>query len=328
MYRIGIIGCGGMGSSHAANFELTGRAKVTAAADPAEERAETLASRYRAKPYQDGLEMLAREDLDAVVVTTPTDLHARYAIAALERGRHVFAEKPIARTQSEASEMLAAARKHEGKLMVGHVLRWWGEYLAAKRALEAGRVGKPAVARTVRGGSFPRPPSDWFADYARSGGVILDMMIHDLDWLRWCFGEVERVYAKGLIPQNLDHCDYALVILRFRNGVIAHAQGSWAYPGGFFTAFEIAGDGGLLEFDSQRAIPLQIQLRQQATAGPGVFVPSSPVTESPYLLEAREFLDYLDGKCQPRVTAEDACRAVEIALAALESTTSGKPVTL
>jgi len=328
VYRVGIIGCGGLGTAHAANFEATGRAKVVAVADPEAGKPEALAERYQARAYGDGLEMLAREELEVVVVTTPTDLHCRYAVAAAERGRHVFCEKPLARTLAQGREMLEAARKHGVKLMVGHVLRWWGEYAAAKRCLDAGQIGKPAVARTVRGGAFPRPPSDWYANYEQSGGVMVDLMIHDFDWLRWCFGEVKRIYAKALTPRKLDHCDYALVVLRFRNGVIAHAQGSWAYPSGFFTRLEIAGDGGLLECDSRSSAPLQIQRKTEAARGPGVTVPSSPMAESPYLLEVREFLDYVEDKRQPRVTAEDAYRALEISLAALESATSGKPVSL
>jgi predicted dehydrogenase len=329
MHRVGIIGCGGMGSRHAESFEATGRAKVAAAADVEDKAAEALARRYQARAYRDGLEMLSREELDLVVVTTPTDLHSPYAIAAAERGKHIFCEKPLARTLEQGREMLEAARRHGVKLMVGHVLRWWGEYVAAKRCLDAGQIGKPAVARTVRGGAFPRPPSDWFADYERSGGVIVDLMIHDFDWLRWCFGEVERVYARALTPRNLDHCDYALVVLRFRRGVIAHAQGSWAYPSGFYTRLEVAGDGGLLECDSRSVSPLEIHRRAPAAGGgPGVIVPSSPVAESPYLLEAREFLDYVEGKQEPRVTGEDAYRALEIALAALESARSGQPVSL
>jgi len=154
------------------------------------------------------------------------------------------------------------------------------------------------------------------------------MIIHDFDFLRWCFGGVERVYAKGLVnTHHFGKVDYALVTFRFASGLIAHVEGSWSHPGGFRTRCEIAGTKGLLSFDSQRDVPLRVETPAQATGG-GVAVPESPVLEDPYSLELKHFIDCVKEGRAPCITAEDAYEALEMALAALESIETGRPVSL
>jgi predicted dehydrogenase len=211
--------------------------------------------------------------------------------------------------------------------MVGHVLRYFPEYRKAKELVDKGKVGRPAVVRCTRGGSFPRASQDWYAKYEMSGGLILDMIIHDFDFLRWCFGPVERVYAKGLLMKKLDHIDYALVTLRFKNGVIAHVEGSWAHPGGFGTKLEIAGDKGLIQFDSIQDAPLNLKVKDAKT-GAGVAVPESPLKESPYTLELKHFVNCVQNNKEPEITGDDALAALEVSLAAIESIKSGEVVTL
>jgi predicted dehydrogenase len=214
--------------------------------------------------------------------------------------------------------------------MIGHVLRFFPEYAMAKRMLDEGYVGRPAVARTTRSIGHPRTAGDWFADADQSGGVMVDMAIHDLDFLLWCFGEAERIYCKALNYRGPELTDYALATIRFRNRVIAHVEGSWAHPPGtFFTKLEIAGDRGLLDYDSRAASPLQVWRKAEGDEkAPGVVVPESPLADSPYQLEVCEFMDALRGGRPPCVTPQDAYSALELALAALESSRRGVPVTL
>jgi predicted dehydrogenase len=116
----------------------------------------------------------------------------------------------------------------------------------------------------------------------KSGGIIFDLMVHDIDWLQWCFGPISRVYARGLTERlgkgELDFLDYALLTLRHASGVISHAEGTWADPGGFATTFEVAGDAGLLAHDSRRAVALTQAVRGGADAKTGgVALPRSPL---------------------------------------------------
>lgn len=151
---------------------------------------------------------------------------------------------------------------------------------------------------------------------------MLDALLHDFDWLLWCFGPVERVFARGL--HGRPGMDYALVTLRLASGALAHVTGSWAHAGPMRSAFEIAGDAGMLNYDSARDMPLTLTRRGHA-----------PVTESPlappddpYLCELAAFADAVQRGVPPPVTVNEAREAVQVALAALESIKTGKAVML
>ena len=177
---------------------------------------------------------------------------------------------------------------------------------------------------------MPRAWEDWYADFSRSGGTILDLIIHDFDWLRWTFGEVERVYARGLSDTQLPAFDYSLVTLRFKSGVIGHVEGTWADPGGFKVTLEIAGDGGLLEYNANQPTGAPFKAALAAPDGPqvGVALPESPTGNNPYQLELAHFLDCLERGITPCILPQDGREAVRIALAAIESIETGKPVHL
>ncbi len=326
MWKVGIIGAGTMGRMHAEGWQNTGRAKVEAIYDPRPEAAKALADRYSASPTD--LPTLL-ERVEIVDVCTPTYTHHQYVIEAAKARKHILCEKPLARTLEQAKEMLEEVKKADIKFMVAQVLRWFPEYRKAKQMIDAGAIGKPAIARTVRGGAFPIGVGDWYADFEKSGGVILDLIIHDFDFLHWCFGEVERVYAQALTFKKLDHQDYTLVLLRFRSGVIGHIEGIFAYPPGspFRTAYEIVGDKGMLIFDNQSSMPLRILAKAEEKSR-GVAVPESPLAENPYFLEIEHFLTCIEEGKEPEVTGEDGFRALRTALAAIESAREGKVVYL
>ncbi|HLJ54293.1 MAG TPA: Gfo/Idh/MocA family oxidoreductase, partial [Chthonomonadaceae bacterium] len=215
-------------------------------------------------------------------------------------------------------------------LFVAHVVRFFPEFAQARRQVQAGAVGAPAAVRTRRGGAMPRGWNDWYGKYDLSGGCILDLMIHDFDWLRWTFGEVERVYAIGLTSRRLPDLDYALVTLRFVSGAIGHVEGTWADPGGFKVAIEIAGDKGLLDynFNQPTGVPFQAALAGGDGPRAGVALPESPVSVSPYQLELQHFVHCVEAGTSPSITPADGAAAVRIATAAIESIETGKPVML
>lgn len=326
MLKVGIIGAGTMGRMHAQAWADTKRVEIAGICDANPAYAEALASQYSA-PVLDLPQLLTRADI--VDVCTPTHTHHYYVIESARAGKHIFCEKPLARTLKEGEEMLKEIEKAGVKFMVGQVLRWFPEYRKAKMMIEEGAIGNPISARTTRGGAFPRGIADWYADFEKSGGVILDLIIHDFDFLRWCFGEVERVFAHSLTFRKLEHCDYTLVILRFRSGVVGHIEGVFAYPPGspFRTSYEIAGDKGMLMFDNQVTMPLKA-LTKPKEGAMGVAVPESPLAENPYFLEIEHFLTCVEKEMEPEVKAEDGFQAIRIALSAIESAKLGKPIYL
>jgi len=280
--------------------------------------------------------MLRQTRPDIVDICVPTPVHRHYVERAAAAGKAVFVEKPLARTLADCDAIVAAVERAGVPLMAGHVLRFFPEYAAATCLVDSGGVGKPAAIRTARMAGMPQGTGEngktWYWDQAQSGGVVLDMIIHDFDWMRWTFGPVTRVFARGLYgkPLHTGLRDYALVTLRFESGAVGHVTGSWAHPGGFHTTLEIAGDAGIIEYDSAASAPLRVSRKAAVGGGGGVAVPESPLAaeESPYFLELRAFVHALQTGEAPPVTVYDAREAARIALAALESMETGKAVTL
>ena len=328
MQKVAIVGAGHMAKVHAAAYANMVDAEPVAIMDIREDAANELATAHDAQAFTDFDEMLKTAKPTVVDVCVPTPWHKEYVVKAAEAGKHIVTEKPMARTLDDCQAMIEATEKAGVTFMVAHVLRYFPEFAAAKAQIDAGAVGNPAVVRTTRGGGFPHAWNDWYANFDWSGGVALDLIIHDFDWLRWCFGDAERVFAKGLVDRGIKHLDYALVTIRFKSGVIAHVEGTWAMPAGFSVKFEVAGDKGLLDFHNKAAVPLMIARKETEAKGPGVAIPESPTAQNPYLLELEHFIDCVEKGTKPSITPEDGMKAVQISLAALESIRTGKPVTL
>jgi predicted dehydrogenase len=325
--RVAIVGAGTMGALHADSVAaIDGWHVDTVFVGDAQPKAGLL-EKHRAVLCRSEQELWER-DCDVVVVCTPTATHAHYAIRALELGKHVFVEKPIARTSDDAERVVRVAAGAGTTFMVGHVLRFFHEYVHVKSLLDKGTIGTPGVARLARRGRFPQGDNNWYSDYTQSGGVILDMVIHDIDFLRWCFGEVEEVCAGSLMARGVRDSDYALIVLRFTNGVIGHVEGSWAYEGEFHSTLEIAGSSGLMSYNSLDAAPILALFKQSDAKSAGVAVPKSPVKISPYVSEMRHFAECVRNGTPPTITGEDACQTLRVALAALQSAESGQPVRL
>lgn len=329
---VGLVGAGKLGQLHARHWASLPNVRLVAVADPLIDNARVLAASVRAASpppaFADLPTLLARARPDIVDICTPTPTHRPLIEQAVAARCTVFVEKPLARTLADCDALVDLVRQTGTFLMVGHVVRWFPAFAHAKAVVDSGGVGQPAAIRTAREAAFPRrggSPQSWYDDVQQSGGVILDVLLHDFDWLRWCFGPVARVYARGLTfqPQHHGLRDYALVTLRFASGAVAHVTGSWAHPGPVRTTFEICGDGGLLEWDSDRTASVSL-LRPDLRAQESPLLPS----DDPYLSELRAFADALRAGHPPPVTVEDGREAVRIALAALGSLQTGQAVAL
>jgi predicted dehydrogenase len=324
--NVAIIGCNVMGRLHARMAENCGL-KVIVCADKRKKMAAALAKKYKACADTDCRAVIRRHDVDIVGIMTPTPTHTKYIVAAAEAGKHVFCEKPLGRSLDECKEAIAAVKKANVKLFVGHVVRYFHEFEAMKAQVAAGKLGKVGFVKLYRGGIFPRGVGKWYRDYEQSGGVTLDSMIHDIDWLRYVFGDAARVFCQVLLRSKPQPLDYSMATFRMKNGIIAHVTGTWSHPGGFRVRAEICGDKGMAQFDSADTA-LSVMMRAKPDEGPGMVVPGSPVVTSPYQLEWEDFLRWVRGEGEPRVKPEDALEAIRMALAALTSAKTGEPVTL
>ena len=318
-----------MGRAHAGIYAAMPDAEVVAICDTNIEAAEEVAGLYSAAAFAKFAEMLAGAEFDVVDVCVPTPSHLEHIKAAAESGKHVCCEKPLARTTVEAHEAVRVCREAGVTLFPAHVLRWFPEYRKLHDLVQSGAVGNPVTVRTSRGGAQPLGSDGWYADYKRSGGAVLDLLIHDFDWLRWTFGRAREVYARGMYESKVPMTDYALVTIRFESGAIAHVEGSWARPGGLHTSVEIAGTTGLLSVSSADSTSLTIELKTEGESAAGsVVVPESPLLRNPYREELEHFINCLETGRTPDVTPEDGFEAVRMAEAALRSITTHHPVVL
>jgi UDP-N-acetylglucosamine 3-dehydrogenase len=317
---VGIVGAGGMGSTHARHWARVPGVRVVAVADLETEKAARVAAGVGAKAYPDAASLLTA-GCDIVSICTPTDSHRTLTEQALAAGCHALCEKPMALSVADCDAMIGASEKAGKLLSVGQVVRFFPEYANAKRLVDSGAVGNPAAVRARRGGGFPGW-SEWFSDTRRTGGVVFDLGVHEFDWLLWCFGPVKRVYAKALTGR-FEKCDLALVTLRHVSGCVSHVEATWADPKGGGTRFEIAGDAGLLAHDARTTGTLSY--RTEGRSGSGS--PLHP-DDDPYYRQCLAFAQAARGEAPLAVTAQEGRAAIEVAAAAAESLKTGRAVTL
>ncbi|WEK55959.1 MAG: Gfo/Idh/MocA family oxidoreductase [Candidatus Cohnella colombiensis] len=323
MFHVLIIGAGTMGKTHIQAFSHMEDVKIIGVIDKKGQDVELECPVFSS--FEEAL--MSIERIDIVDICVPTPLHLEFIKKAADAKLNIICEKPIARSLEEGLESIRYCQQKNVKLFVAHVLRFFPEYERAKELLDNNAIGKVGVARTTRAGSYPRGWNDWYSNYESSGGLILDMVIHDIDFLRWCFGDVERVYAKGTFGKGFEKLEYALITLRFKNGVIAHVEGSWAHDS-FSMKFELAGTNGVIDYDSLKDKSIEARIRIQEASVGGVPVPESPLKTTPYYRELRHFMDCLKTGETPKVTADDALEAIKISLSAIESIRTNKPITI
>ncbi|MNI25693.1 putative oxidoreductase YcjS [compost metagenome] len=325
MMKVAILGCGGMGQVHAQSYLQIPDVQIVGVCDINMELANELGKKTGATAFPSLEAMLEAVNPDVISVTLPSYLHKEYTIKVAEAGKHVICEKPIALNLEDAEAMIHSCESNGVKLFVGHVVRFFPDYVNMKQAVDSDKLGRIGVVHAKRASGHPGNVRDWYNDADLCGGVITDLMIHDIDFVRWTLGEVKSVFAMNRVDAGME---YALVTLVFDNEAVANLEAHWGYPGPFQTAAEIAGSKGVIRSNSNRTHSLQVRVPAVAMNNNRfVEVPQSPGFHGPYELELSHFLDCIrDGRHEPIVTAQDAYKALEISTAALESLRTGKVV--
>lgn len=266
--KVGIVGCGFMGRMHANVYQILEDAELVACVDHKPERGVAFAGDFGLKLYPTLEGMLADEELDIVDICLPTHRHAAATIEALQAGKHVVCEKPMARSLAEADEMAAAALASGKQLMIAHCIRFWPEYAFLKQATVDGRYGKLLSVNLTRYGAFPSYASEnWLADESKSGGGVLDMHIHDTDFALYLLGTPDETVSYGSVDST--GASHAFTTMRFGHAV-AHLEGGWNLPAGapFKMAFRAVFEKAVLIMDGG---PLTV-----FEAGKDPFVPEFP----------------------------------------------------
>lgn len=245
--KIGILGSGFMGATHARAYAKIPGVNVVAVSSRHLDKAAKLATEVGARATTDDRSIIEDPSIDIISNTLPTHLHPETTIAALRSGKHVLLEKPFALTAADCDGMIAAAKETGRTLMIAHVLRFWGEYTAMVEFVQAGKLGKPISAVGTRLSQLPGW-ADWFLDPTLSGGAVLDLCVHDFDALNWLFGTPKSVYARGKeYRPGLWNDVHALVDYGSVEGLV---EGSEFMPQGYpFTAgLKVLCEGGVVEY--------------------------------------------------------------------------------
>jgi predicted dehydrogenase len=230
----------------------------------------------------------------------------------------LLVEKPLAQSLEQAREVVQAADRAGVPMMVGHVVRFFPEFRRANQLVREGRVGKPAAIRMRRGGGPPK--AEWFLDHSLSGGILVDLAVHDFDWLRWTFGEVSHLYARSVGARTGRGPDYALTTMTFESGAVAHVETTWMDPSGGRATLEVCGSDGMFQYDSRQAAILRTH-----TAGLSRAEAPLSLSDDPYRNQLAGFVAGLETGDMP-VTGIDGFMALSLGLAARESAHSGRVV--
>jgi predicted dehydrogenase len=327
---VGLIGCGGMGRRLAQELAAVPEARLVAVCDVVPDAAAAFGVAMGVPFDFDHHTLLARSEVDAVIVATPNGRHTPVVLEAVATGRHVFCEKPLALTVAECDAAIAAAARHGVRLLVGHVLHLMPQFRRVLDLFAGGTLGAPLSAQVVHAGWFDDPQARYRLRRETAGGLLFDITIHELDFLLRLFGPVASVTAltANRLHPEIDYEDDAHLLLRFRSGAVAQVLGSLASRLGVSGGL-VLGDRGSLRYEE--AAPARrggtITYRLLEGGAP-------PVTETltydhgggAYALELGHFAAWVLHDVPPPMTAADARAVVAVIAAAYASAERGAPV--
>jgi len=333
--KIGIIGCGFMGKTHANCYRTLQNVKVVGAYDIRPDKAMEIANLTGARISTNVDELINNKEIDAISIFLPTHLHKELVIKSAQAKKHIFCEKPFALTVKDAEEMIKEVEREKVKLMCGMVLRFWPEYIEFKRIVDSEIYGKLTTLTFTRFSSRPIFGWDkWYFDPKQSGGAALDLHIHDTDYIYYLLGKPKSVYS--LRKRTNKNLEYIYTNYKYKDTVV-NAEGGWVEQSfGFVQAIRgVFEDGTVLEYNSKNQ-PLIIYGKEEAKL---VDVPKRKVDSvntggniselGGYYNEDKYWIECLQNDKYPeRLTPEEAKASLEIVLKEIESAKIEKEILL
>jgi inositol 2-dehydrogenase len=331
--RVAVVGLGRMGRFYAQVIaSLTPAVHLAAIADPDPgARASVQASLGPVLAFNQPEDLLHQTDIDAVVVATSTSSHGAVIAAAASAGKAIFTEKPLALSVEETRAALAVVQRAGVLLQVGFMRRFDSAYQRARAAIESGRIGRPLTFKSI--GRDPSCPPPGYGNPATSGGLIVDMAIHDFDVARWLmFSEVERVSADGSVLvcdelRQVGDIDNAVVNLRFASGALGNVEVSRTARYGYDIRSEVLGSEGAVRVGSDSGtdgVEVLTSQREEPDERPHFVRRFGDA----YRAQIEHFVACVQHQRQPLVGGADALAAIQIAHAATVSAQTGRPVTV
>ncbi len=328
--KIGLIGAGRMGRVYASTLAFSvAEVDLVAVADPDAASLAEVSARYHIPgSFSDYHALLDSKDIEAVVVASPTGTHAEVIRAAAQAGKHIFSEKPLSQDLNACDEALAAVKQAGVKLQMGFMRRFDAPYAAAKQKIGEGIIGTPVMFKSTS--RDPKRTSLEFAKRENSGGLIMDMGVHDFDLARWLMGsEVTRVHSEGAclaFPELKDvgDIDNVVINLRFASDAIGNIDMSRNAVYGYDIRTEVLGTDGSLWIGYLQQTPTLVLTRSGVTHDTVPYFMER--FGAAYAEQVRVFVRHILEDTQPDVTGEDARAATAIGIAATLSLDEERPV--
>lgn len=326
--NLGLIGAGRIGRVHAESVATrVAGAKITAVADVSLAAAQDVGAKYGIPLVTaDYRQVLAAEAVDAILICSATDTHAQIIIEAAEVGKHIFCEKPIDHSLSKIDAALAAVEQAGVKLMIGFNRRFDSNFAKIKALLEAGELGDPHILRITSRDPAP-PPIDYIKV---SGGIFLDMMIHDFDMARFLLGDVDEVYTVGGVMVDpaigaAGDVDTAVVTLKFVNGALGTIDNSRQAVYGYDQRVELFGSKGMARAENNKATTVEISSSAHVQTEKPLYFFLERYMDA-YAAEMAAFIDCVVHDQPSPISGQDGRAPVLIGLAAKKSLLEGRPV--
>jgi predicted dehydrogenase len=332
LVRVLLVGAGRAGLVHGRNFAAgVPGARLVAVAEPEPEARERAAIELGCdRAFEDPMDAIAHDGVDAVVIASPTFTHAQVAVVALEAGKHVLCEKPLASTLEEAAAIGAAAERSTATLLMGFMRRFDTGFARAAERIRAGEIGDPVFVRST--GRGPGLPPGWALDPRRSAGLIAEVNSHDLDTVRWLSGrEFQTVHAVGRAVKRPDlaerypgFVDLMAVTCELTRGGLAQVDGACPADYGYDARAEVYGTEGIVLAGDPRAGSALL-----VRAGAAVTDPVRSWRDlfaEAYRREDVHLVRVARGEEAPRAGVTDGRRALEAALAVNRSLACGQTV--
>lgn len=334
--RFGLIGCGRVSPRHVQSIAELG-ARLVAVADVITSRAERVAKEQHAEAYADYRRMLERQDIDVINICTPSGMHAQMTIEALQAGKHVIVEKPMALNLLDADRMIATAKSTGKKLGVVLQNRYNPPMQDLRRLVDQNRLGKLLLGNaTVR---WYRPQEyyedGWHGTWAMDGGALMNQSIHHIDALQWLMGEVESVFAyTATLAHTMQAEDVGVAIIRFASGALGVVEGSTVtYPENLEGSVALFGERGSVKVGGTALnrkvfwkVEGELEHERELLTRDQVDPPS--VYGFSHKAVIADMLDALEHNREPRTNGPVARQSVALVLAMYESARTGKPVNM
>ena len=326
--RLALVGCGGMGRGLGTQAVELDAVAVTVVCDLLAERRQQAAEQFGAEPAQDYRAVVGRADVDAVLVATQPSAHRPVVEAAAAAGKHVFCEKPLAPTTADCDAMIAAVDAAGVKAMVGQVVRWHPTHRRLKQMVDEGPLG-PVLAMYVErlGGIWGADHPGWRLKRAESGGTLMEVNAHELDFMIWLAGPVKQVTAVGgnLLDTRQDYPDIAFVSMVFASGAVGVLQSSHlATLGAYDGRFDCRDASATVS----RLFGGEITWRARDSEETQAVTPEEMQVEVPVRGELRAFVKAIREDTPVAVPFAEARRNVAVAEAAYESIATGRTISL